>query len=65
MTHFFTLVTQRSIRHHDNKHTECRSTMFDHCMASAGSNDKLGVIYPVVVFIGHVLMSFMLLFTWM
>jgi hypothetical protein len=64
MTHFFTSVIQRSI-HHDNKHTECRSTMFSHCMASVGTKDKPGVIYPIVVFIGHVLMSFMLLFIWM
>jgi hypothetical protein len=66
MTHFFTSVTQRSIRHHGNKHSERRSTLFDQCMASAGSNDKLGVIctriLPLVVFIGHVLMSLMLLF---
>lgn len=62
---FFQSVTQRNIRHHGKKHTERRSTLFDHCMASAGSNDNLGVIYPLVVFIGHVLMSLMLLFPWM
>jgi len=65
MTHFYTSVTQRSIRHHGNKHAQRRSTLFDHCMASAGSNNKLVVNFPQVVFIGHVLMSLMLLFTWM